>query len=111
MSELPLNDKPPRVPLDSKEATFLIDVLNGMMRAQDAVKKINFEMPGIKFALCAIDAEISNTRTSLFSRMTVEAAKAGVDLSVWCIAGIKYDKKTTIIDFKSLESIDKENDK
>jgi hypothetical protein len=109
MSELPLNDKPPRVPLESKEVVHIIDVLHGMMRAQDSVKKIDVAMPGIKFALCAIDAEIANTRISLFARMTVEAVRAGVDLSIWCVTGIKYDKKTTVIDFKSLESIDREN--
>jgi hypothetical protein len=63
--------------------------MEGLSMAKIAIKEIKSPLPGVKFALSAIDCEIHEHRSTLFARLTREAARAGVNMNLHGVVGVK----------------------
>lgn len=100
-TELPLDDKPQEVEISNKRTLDGLYRMSGLSDAKDIISKIGLKMPGIRVAEEVLSSEISDSRCRLFMRLQVEAQKAGVDFSKWCIAGMKPIGDKWFIDFKS----------
>lgn len=106
--ELPLNDKPPRVPITDARLLDMIQQLGGVGDALETLKKQTVSMPGMKLAISLIEVIFHERRASLLCRLYHTAQKAGVSADLWAVSGIKYDKHEPLVDLIATSEIDKE---
>lgn len=108
MSELPLNDKPPRVAITNQKTIASAHHMQGVYSAIEVIDELKVPMPGVKLARAAIEAQFAQEKCRLLARLHQTAAKASVDFTRWVVAGIRFDGGDMLLDFIALEDIDKE---
>lgn len=89
MSEQPDLIAPSQVRVTCPKILRAIARMEGMGMAKGAIKELKSPLPGLKFALSAIECEIHECKTRLFAQLTREAAKAGVNMALHAVVGVE----------------------
>lgn len=105
---LPLDDLPPQVEITDRKTLLGFYRMRGMMDAKDLIVKLGFNLPGIRLAEAALQAEINGSRCRLQANIQLAAQRARVNFDKWCVSGMRPEDDKWMVDFKSMEQIDEE---
>jgi hypothetical protein len=104
-----LPSSPSRILITDKVSLSTINRIEGMMISKDVIKELQSNLPGLKFALTAIDAKIHEQRSLVLTRLAMEAAKSGADMNNNGIVGIDpTEGEDVYMMLESFEQMEKE---
>jgi uncharacterized protein YbjQ (UPF0145 family) len=104
-----LPSSPSRILITDKVSLNTINRIEGMMISKDVIKELQSNLPGLKFALTAIDAKIHEQRSLVLTRLAMEAAKSGADMNNNGIVGIDpTEGEDVYMMLESFEQMEKE---